>query len=610
MKNQPPLLHSRGANLNPESSHGDQYGSPSESDHPNGPYFQGFFSTGSKHQPTASLGLSKSGGGDYHDAPCAANEPRPRPYDFPNIGIASERGPARYLGTTLIAGSEGSFLRGDEGHDEMLVPNEQSLARGGASSAQQYNATRPSFAASLHGRPPSMSSSYPTNPAVDAPDQDSKPDRPSTYKAYEGNFQDSESAKNCRKTQTRGNRLPYRPPDTDPTIADIERSRPYNVERIYNAMTRGDKARDNEKSIAMKRWVHGAYYKSHLVEAHCHKVFDCLLEQAKLGYRGWDHNDYVADDRKGEDEDRDVDCAARLDNIIRALEQEKTICEDVMNSACQIRMFVNAPKAYANRKYQNRVGNSKRGRMKDAEEDAAGKPSKLRRTPIRPTTRPRTLSNLQSSTTETRIFSQTPEASSQQAGAPHQQPRYATPPQQSVASPASMSRGTPAGIHARTFDPAQPPSFGINQLNPMSPPISLTPVQRKATVTASQHSPFLSPPDLSQDHLSAIAWSQMPRGPPVSSWPSMQAYDQSYAPISSETDAFFDQSLIWAPGDALGTGVSSNLFEQNPDAALLFSLDQVDFTQEQSRQESWATQSSAQAFPDGLSRGEQGEGRD
>lgn len=36
-----------------------------------------------------------------------------------------------------------------------------------------------------------------------------------------------------------------------------------------------------------------------------------------------------------------------------------------MNSACQIRMFVNAPKAYANRKYQNRVGNSKRGRTKD-----------------------------------------------------------------------------------------------------------------------------------------------------------------------------------------------------------------------------------------------------
>jgi hypothetical protein len=375
-------------------------------------------------------------------------------------------------------------------------------------------------------------------------------------------------------------------------------------------MTRGDKARDNEKSIAMKRWVHGAYYKSHLVEAHCHKVFDCLLEQAKLGYRGWDHNDYVADDRKGEDEDRDVDCAARLDNIIRALEQEKTICEDVMNSACQIRMFVNAPKAYANRKYQNRVGNSKRGRMKDAEEDAAGKPSKLRRTPIRPTTRPRTLPNLQSSTTETRIFSQTPEPSSQQAGAPHQQPRYATPPQQSVASPASMSRGTPAGIYTRTFGPAQPPSFGINQLNPMSPPISLTPVQCKATVTAPQHSPFLSPPDQSQDHLSAFAWSQRPHGLPVSSWPSMQAYDQSYAPFSSETDAFFDHSLIWAPGDALGTGVSSNLFEQNPDAALLFSLDQVDFTQEQSRQESWATQSSAQAFPDGLSRGEQGEGRD
>jgi hypothetical protein len=373
-------------------------------------------------------------------------------------------------------------------------------------------------------------------------------------------------------------------------------------------MTRGDKARDNEKSIAMKRWVHGAYYKSHLVEAHCHKVFDCLLEQARLGYRGWDHNDYVADDRKGEDEDRDVDCAARLDNIIRALEQEKTICEDVMNSACQIRMFVNAPKAYANRKYQNRVGNSKRGRMKDAEDDAAGKPSKMRRTPLRPTTRSRTLSTLQSSTSETRATSQTPEPPSQQVRV--QQPRYATPPGHSVASPASMSRGTPAGIQTGNFGPAQPPSLGINQLNPMSPPMNLTPVQRKATMTAPQHSPFLPPPDLSQDHLSAFAWSQMPPSLPVSSWPSMQAYDQHYAPFYSGTDAFLDQSLVWSPGDASGTGVSSNLFEQNPDAAFLFSLGQDDFTQEQSRQESWTRQSGAQAFPDGLPRGEQGKGRD
>ena len=125
-------------------------------------------------------------------------------------------------------------------------------------------------------------------------------------------------------------------------------------------MIRGDRAEDNHRSIAMKRWVDCAHYQPDVVEAFAHKVFDCLLAQVKKGFRGWHHNDYVDDDRKGEERDHKVDCAGRLDNIIDALEREKTICEDMMNSGSQIRMFVNAPVAYAARKYQNRVGNSKR----------------------------------------------------------------------------------------------------------------------------------------------------------------------------------------------------------------------------------------------------------
>ncbi|KAF1950821.1 hypothetical protein CC80DRAFT_482156, partial [Byssothecium circinans] len=184
---------------------------------------------------------------------------------------------------------------------------------------------------------------------------------PSQYKPFENCFPDSHSASLHRKNVMRYGRKPHRPPDTDDTIEEIECNRAYHVERIYNAMTCGYRARDNAISPAMKRWVQHAYYESHLVESIAHKVLDCLLLQVRQGYRGWKHTDYVADDRKREDEDRDVNCADRLANIIRALEEEKTICEDVMQSACQIRMFVNAPKAYANRKHQNRLGNRKRG---------------------------------------------------------------------------------------------------------------------------------------------------------------------------------------------------------------------------------------------------------
>ncbi|KAF2180083.1 hypothetical protein K469DRAFT_796981 [Zopfia rhizophila CBS 207.26] len=52
----------------------------------------------------------------------------------------------------------------------------------------------------------------------------------------------------------------------------------------------------------------------------------------------------------------------RTQNIITGLEEERTIREDVMTSACQIRMFVNAPQACAQRKVANCNGNSKRGR--------------------------------------------------------------------------------------------------------------------------------------------------------------------------------------------------------------------------------------------------------
>ncbi|KAF1924251.1 uncharacterized protein M421DRAFT_73041, partial [Didymella exigua CBS 183.55] len=186
--------------------------------------------------------------------------------------------------------------------------------------------------------------------------------RPTPYSSYRGLFGDSDAARDHRHMSTRFGRQPYIFPEDDPTIGEVERDRNMHVGRIYDAMVCGDRAQDNPGSIAMKRWVNGAHYKSDLVEAFAHKVFDCLLVQVQEGFRGWHHNDYVDDDRKGEKEDREADCANRLENIIDALEREKTVCEDVVTSASQIRMFVNAPIAYAQRKFQNRQGNSKRGR--------------------------------------------------------------------------------------------------------------------------------------------------------------------------------------------------------------------------------------------------------
>lgn len=217
-----------------------------------------------------------------------------------------------------------------------------------------------------------------TAPMPTPPDSHSTHTTP--YSPYRGLFASSAAAKAHRHTSTRFGRTPYLDPSTDATIAAAEHARAHHVGRIYDAMVRGDRAQDNPNSIAMKRWVHGAHYHADVVEAFAHKVFDCVLGQVREGFRGWHHNDYVDDERKGEREDREADCLARLDNVIEALEREKTICEDVVGSGCQVRMFVNAPVAYAARKYQNRVGNRKRGRGREGEgEGDGGRLGKVRR---------------------------------------------------------------------------------------------------------------------------------------------------------------------------------------------------------------------------------------
>lgn len=164
-----------------------------------------------------------------------------------------------------------------------------------------FSAEEPLMASTLPSQQPA---SQPSN----APPQTSS----RHYGPFLGRFSNSEHARIYRRNKMRFGRMPWRDPESDPTIAETENNRDFHVERIYNAMVCGDFARDNANSTALKRWVYGAHYQSDLVEAYAHKVFDCLLEQVKKGFRGWHQNDYVIDERKGDDDDKDIDCAGRL----------------------------------------------------------------------------------------------------------------------------------------------------------------------------------------------------------------------------------------------------------------------------------------------------------
>jgi hypothetical protein len=375
--------------------------------------------------------------------------------------------------------------RGSENNSQHpgLSPQDREAQRGTYTYPQQphsspYNTHHRSHSA-FSQRSMTTPMQNPQNPSAEQPEISSN-----QFTPYRGLFNNSTKAKNHRHLVTRFGRQPYVSPANDPSIEEIEKDRQYHVGRIYCAMTRGDRAQDNPGSIAVKRWVHpGAHYKSDLVEAFAHKVFDCLLAQVKAGFRGWHHNDYVEDDRKGEKEDRDVDCHGRLDNIIDALEREKTICEDVVTSASQIRMFVNAPIAYAMRKYQNRVGNSKRGRTKETT-DSNSRLTKVRRTGGR---RARARSGT------------APEAPASRDTSPQFQildnaaaPYYLTPASQITSSspvPAQLSR---LPLHRAAVSASLMTTHGHNA-NAVSPSVMCTSVMKSPYISRAVMSPPCRP---------------------------------------------------------------------------------------------------------------------
>jgi hypothetical protein len=445
----------------------------------------------------------------------------------------------------FAARDEHELLRGMANYAVQSGPGTQNAQVGAAESVFSRDTASP------YNTPPhSMQSTPPSVMEHTAPPDQPIVARQSMYDSFQHRFHTSEQARNHRRRATRFDREPYCDPESDPTVGDIEQNRPYHVMRIYNAMTSGESAKDNRGSIAMKRWVLDAHYPPDLVEAYAHKLFDCLLLQAKEGFRGWVHNDYVADERKGDDIDKDVDCAGRLENIILALEQEKTICEDVMNSACQIRMFVNAPRAYANRKHQNRVGNSKRGRTKDTL-DANPRSAKTQKTGGR---RKRARS-----TTAASDLPPSPGTTPQHQQLPRPVGSYHTSlsQQQQQLSP-KFSFPTPHSVHLHR----QTLSAPLHSLDPrptiaLSPPTSSprTPLApqlytpRMATEPPHHQSPLYPPSPLNYNNYSAPASPDdakpLATSTPPSNWYGSGFGDESYTQRANNGAAIDPALSLW-----------------------------------------------------------------
>lgn len=214
----------------------------------------------------------------YDDLQPLANSSQPFGHDDPAMDAGQRRSSAQPPHT--IAMNAEALQNISENHAE---------ASSSRSRGMESHVAQPYFKNSLEAHATRIESPFPMQSAVAHTRNTPQPATASNskYDTYVGRFNSPAQASHYRKQATRFNREPYRHPDSDETIAEIERDRAVHVQRIYNAMTNGESARDNKGSIAMKRWVHGAYYESSLVEAYAHKVFDILLVQVKEGFRGF-----------------------------------------------------------------------------------------------------------------------------------------------------------------------------------------------------------------------------------------------------------------------------------------------------------------------------------
>jgi hypothetical protein len=492
-------------------------------------------------------------------------------FGFGAEGIASQNPQHSTQISRFALQNDNRLLRGAENYAELPRPScrDRELLGGltqthNMQHRRSFSLKNPSFAPMpTFPQPSSRHSSAPPQAAGQA------------YGPFQRRFRDPEEAKQYRRTKMRMDRVPWKEAHTDTTIAQIEQERDRHVERIYNAMISGHRYRDNKASVAEKRWVTAPYYDPGMIEAYAHRVFDALMEQVKEGYRGWQQNDYVNDERKGEDDDKDVDCAGRLDNIIEALELEKTICENVMSSAWQIRMFVNAPKAYAKRKYQNRVGNSKRPNAKSIDTtDDNPRSSKRAKTAARarPTTRGRSSTGpempISRSATPQQPFN--PPGLSYRARPATVQHVVASSPAMSMLAPQAPSMRPTPRSHCGSFGPQM--SAMSPQTQPRTPQAQA--IMRISTMSPLQQSAFSPPPPISQSHYSA------PPTPEVESdmqpWPQGSTFDEppynAFPQMNQGDNSNLNGILDWQHGIPpyahLESPTSANLFEQHPEMSV------------------------------------------
>ena len=172
---------------------------------------------------------------------------------------------------------------------------------------------------------------------------------------------------------------PKVPPARDATINHVKSRQEQYIREMIQAVFNMDGIHDNPTFGGRKMFIHG--HKSQVsgydVEAACRALFAAIISRCEFGYRGSAHANRLLNQGKNfEHVDRDGNCQTRIDNIIKALKEWKSICKEIVLTDSKIYNLANAPASVWQDKMEQKINNETKKKTTQKERVAAATATK------------------------------------------------------------------------------------------------------------------------------------------------------------------------------------------------------------------------------------------
>lgn len=148
--------------------------------------------------------------------------------------------------------------------------------------------------------------------------------------------------------RSRVTRLPKQLRASDATIARVKARQENYIYQMVRAMFKIDTTKDNHTFEGISWFTHGHenVVSACDVEAACRVLFKAIIDRCEIGCCGLEREDRLSK-RYPAKVDLDGTCEARINNVVLALREWKSVCKDVLTSNSKIEQLANAPASLA-----------------------------------------------------------------------------------------------------------------------------------------------------------------------------------------------------------------------------------------------------------------------